>query len=165
MVSKTQGWALTLACTITVPYFCPAVWSSVPCQETCAGQREASYIYRDHKLFIKLRLNPPFKASKTLTHLALEKELVLLKRVKRICSPLEECLYKAGRELFQKEKNLSYWIYSSSLNCYSINQCNTKEKNTLPSPIFLLNFPQTYNLGRNGRNLKETLTILLCRPL
>ena len=91
--------------------------------------------------------------------------VVLVKRVKRICSPLKECFYKAGRELFQKEKFLSYRIYSSSLNCYSIDQCNTKEKNVLPSPKFLLNFPQKQNLGRNGRNLEENYKILLCRPL
>ena len=68
--------------------------------------------------------------------------LVLVKRVKRICSPLKECFYGAVIELFQKEKFLYYRIYSSSLNCYSIDQCNTKEKNILPSPIFFLNFPQ-----------------------
>ena len=67
--------------------------------------------------------------------------LVLLKRVKKTFSSLRELYSKTILELFQKKNFLSFRIYSSSRNCYCINQCNTKEKNILHSLIILQNFP------------------------
>ena len=55
------------------------------------------------------------------------------KKVKRICSPLRESFSGAVKEICQKKNFLPVKIYSSSLNRYSVNQCNTKEKNILQS--------------------------------
>ena len=43
--------------------------------------------------------------------------------------------------IFQKKNFLSVRIYSSSINSYSINHCNTKEKNILQLSMFLQHFP------------------------